>query len=105
MRTIDERIGPLKDRIGAAIFFGNSYNYDGKPWSVALEYKHDGIEVKTAGRAVNLDLAFDQAWNAMEKLITRGLGASAMMPALEAPKAPPPQAALFTGIDADDIPF
>ncbi len=93
-------------RISAAIFFGREYNWaDKRKWSVNLKYTHEGLKAEVNAAGETFEQALEDAWARLDSLISNGLGASAMMPALEAPKEKKPYVPYkATSLD-DDIPF
>lgn len=80
-----EKFARLGKRVNVIIFWGSSYTYGdtaGK-WKVQVEFKDNGIEIKFEEHSQFIDTALEMAYLRLDKTVTIGLGASAMLPAIE----------------------
>ncbi len=83
-----ERFQRLGNRVSIIIFYGSNYIYDPKNiynWKVQVKFADNGTQIEQETHHAFLDAALDQAYEKLDKIVSFGLGASAMMPALEAP--------------------
>lgn len=96
-----EKFQRLGKRVSVIIYFGGRYVYDPESkelWKVQIEFKENGTEIKFEEINENLETALTIAYTRLDQTVTTGLGASAMMPAIEYQASTKPN-------HDDDIPF
>ena len=83
-----ERFQRLGSRVNVVCFWGNSYTY-GKTqnqWKVQIEFHEvgsEGVKINFEIHNAFLEDALHLAYERLDKTVSLGLGASAMMPAIE----------------------
>lgn len=96
-----EKFQKLGNRVVLCIYFGSRYVYDPKGknlWKVQVEFVDNGTEIKFEEIHECLETALFIAYTRLDRTVSNGLGASAMMPAIEYQDSTKPN-------HADDIPF
>lgn len=99
-----ERFQRLGTRVSVVIYHGPKFIYDPKGrdnWKVHVEFLDNGTKIEQETQHASLDIALDEAYTKLDKIVSNGLGPSAMMPALEAPEVKVPRVPDLN----DDIPF
>lgn len=89
MQTVDDKFKALGKRISLAIFYGQQYVYDESrnKWKVQVEFNDNGTQIKFEEIGSNLFEVLSEAYDRLDKTVTKGLGKAAMYPAIEAPKS------------------
>lgn len=80
-----ERFQRLGKRVNVVIFYGTNYTYgpyEGM-WKVEVEFKDQGTQIKFDKSNAFLEDALFEAYDHLDKIVATGLGAGAMLPAIE----------------------
>ena len=81
-----ERFQRLGTRVNLAVFWGNTYA-SGKQkdqWQVQVEFREiGGTQINFTEWNAFLEGALHYAYERLDKIVSNGLGASAMLPAIE----------------------
>lgn len=82
-----ERFALLGNRVSLIIFYGPKYTYVAynKPqkWKVQVEFHDQGTKIEQETIGDSLTVALAEAFDKLDAIVSRGLGPTAMMPALE----------------------
>jgi hypothetical protein len=94
-----ERFERLGHRVNIIVYFGNRYVYskDGpQKWKIQVEFSDNGTQIQFEELGFDLYIAMETAYERLDKIVSHGMGASAMLPAIEhQPKS----------LTDDEIPF
>lgn len=79
------RFQKLGKRVNIVIFYGHNYTYGSSEgmWKVEVEFKDSGTQIKFERANHELNDALLQAYEYLDKIVVKGLGSSAMLPAIE----------------------
>lgn len=75
----------LGNRVNVVIFYGDSYTY-GKSkggWKVDVKFIDNGTKIEFEETHLVLETALDNSYERLDKIVSLGLGSSAMLPAIE----------------------
>ena len=86
MQTIDDKFKSLGSRVNLTIFYGQVYVYDQKNrnnWKVGVQFIDGGTKIEFEEFSPYLIDALHAAYERLDIVVSKGLGANAMLPAIE----------------------
>lgn len=80
-----ERFQRLGKRVSVVIFYGATYNYGPHRdhWRVQVKFEDKDAKIELEESNAFIGLALENVYNRLDQIVSNGIGASAMLPAIE----------------------